>query len=228
MVVKNETFIIECNRLAEIVEQYRGECQLIYERLKNEAVREKFAVGGEKIHRGFYCPSPIIDVVGNANRGKLLKRLTARSKPTYRYSFDRDGRLIIAEHGGYKEIIIRRDDVETGILFTKKWGIYAVSECIYNGEKIQSYVFGLYDEGEKCINEYSKETYEYSENGLETVDWRRFSNYLGRQTLEHEKYHFSHKDGYLSQYKVVEYDGDTPKDSVYNDRVFDVYVKRLV
>lgn len=227
--MKNETFILECKRLARIAEQYRGECNAIYERLQGEMVREEFAVGGEKIHRGFYCPSPIFDIViGNANRGKLLKRLTARSKPTYKYSFDREGRLVIAECSSYKEIIISRDGAEIGILFAGSSHITAISECIYDGDKIQSYVFGLYDEGEKCISEYNKEIYEYSENGLETVDWFRFTNYPGRQILEHERYHFIHKDGYLSQYTVVEYDGDVPKDSFYSNRVFDVRVKRLV
>lgn len=227
--MKNETFILECKRLAEIAEQYHEECKSIYNRLKSEAIREEFSVGGEKLHRGYYCPSPIFDiVVGNVNRGKLLKRLTARIKPVYKYSFDRDGSLIIAEHGSEKEIIIRHSGVEIGILFVGNSHIDAVSECIYDGEKIQSYVFGLYDEGEKCISEYNKESYEYSANGLETVDWFRFTNYLNRQILEHEKYHFIHKDGYLSQYTVVEYDGDMPKDTIYNNRIFDVNIKRLV
>ncbi|MEH6949139.1 hypothetical protein V7068_19130, partial [Bacillus sp. JJ634] len=55
----------------------------------------EYLKGGETIHRGYYCPSPILDlIVGNAKRGRLLKRKPDFGKFTYEYGFDIDNRMI--------------------------------------------------------------------------------------------------------------------------------------
>ena len=55
-----------------------------YDELRKKALAEtcyrEYSKGGESMHRGYYCPSPVYDLlVGNVNRGRLLKRRPAVS-----------------------------------------------------------------------------------------------------------------------------------------------------
>lgn len=226
-------FLLDCQRFAEISRFYIDQYWSIFEKLSNDVFKEECAVGGDILHRGYYCPSPILDiVVGNGNRGKLLKRLTSRSHPTYKYRFDSDERLIIVEHqNGVKEIILQDGSIETGIEFSEKSGILSLSECIYNGSQIQSYAHCLYDSFNNQADNYHLENYEYSMDGLKTSDLFQFSNFRNKPLLRHDKYLFQHdEEGFLSHYTVVEYDerNRVKEDSYTKDRIYDVYLKRKV
>ena len=55
------------------------ECEPCYDKFLEDAQRAvcsiEYGRGGELFHRGYYFPSPFFDlVVGNANRGRLVKR----------------------------------------------------------------------------------------------------------------------------------------------------------
>lgn len=223
-------FILECQRISDIATQYKDKCQFYFEELCHKVVREEYSVGGEVLHRGYYCPSPIYDiVVGNANRGKLLKRQTSRSNPTYKYGFDMNDNLITISQSYNNEFIIWNGETEIGISFSKDFGIEHISECFYNGRQIQSYVFCLYNQNENHIVQYQRENYEYSEFGLKTADFMNFFENEKPPILQHDKYHFQHdNEGFLSKYTVVEYDGDSIKDSVWKNHVFDVNIERKV
>ncbi|MBQ9673696.1 MAG: hypothetical protein IJV39_03625 [Ruminococcus sp.] len=44
---------------------------------------------------GYYCPSPVFDlIVGNVHRGKILKRMTKRSRPVMKYGFNSDNQIV--------------------------------------------------------------------------------------------------------------------------------------
>ena len=145
-------FINEHQKVIEVIDQYRGRSWQRYEEMRKKVVREEFAVGGELMNRGYYCPSLIEDiVVGNAHRGKILQRLTKRSKPTYQYGFDKDGNLLTVvslsddEECNRYEFIVRDGNCEIGIMFQKEWGLTAVSQCEYSSDgKLQSYTFFLW------------------------------------------------------------------------------------
>jgi len=221
-------FSTECQRIAAMVETYSSQCQSLKNQLEDGVVREEYSTGGRLLRRGYYCPSPIYDiVVGGCNRGRLLERTTPISKPTYRYCFNRSNEMIIADpiHLESSEIIFRQCQTETGIMFSEKVGIKTISECTYQAEKIMSYGWAL------CtslgIFEYSKEVYTYSAEGLAVADIYTFSNLC--KTLAHEQYHFQHDDeGYLSGYTVANYAGESKLSSVWDGYVFDVTVKRKV
>lgn len=230
---KCKPFLLDCQRFAATAERYKDQCQLFFDELVDEVVREEYAVGGEILHRGYYCPSPILDiVVGNGNRGKLLKRLTSRSHPTYIYRFNKDDRLIIVENqNGIKEIILRDGSIETGIEFSKRCEILSLTECIYSGSQIQSYSHCLYDSNTKISDNYHLENYKYSMDGLESADLFRFSNFRNKPLIRHDKYLFQHdEEGFLSHYKLIEYDerNRAKEDSYTKDRIYDVYLKRKV
>ena len=56
--------------------------------------RKEYGSGGLSFHRGFYLPSPIQDIyTDNANRGRILKRITSRSRISYEYCYDESDKL---------------------------------------------------------------------------------------------------------------------------------------
>lgn len=226
-------YISECHRLTEIIKRFDTNYRSIYHELNSKVRKEEYSVGGETIHRGFYNPSPVTDIVlGNSNRGKLLKRMTSKSKPVRKYMFDDLRNLILVEnfplHFGCNEIIIRQDEIEKGISFDKN-GIQALSECTYCGNQILSYVFCLYNTYENRVVDYTKESYEYSESGLSDVHIVRFLNSPEARILRQDKYRFRHDaEGYLSQYSIVEKDDGISKNLEWTDDWFDVKIKRKV
>ncbi len=229
---KCKPYLLECQRLDETVKRYTDQCQQIFEKLNAEVVREQYAVGGD-LHRGFYCPSPVFDIViGNTHRGKLLKRLTIRSHPSHTYRYNKDDRMIlVTDQYNRHEIILRNGNVETGILFYDKGKISSISECIYDGNRIQSYVNFLYSSYNIQHSRYDYETYEYSTEGLKSADLFEFSDFRNKPALRHSKYIFQHdEEGYLSHYTSVEFDmRDMVKEDAYwKNHTFDVYIKRKV
>ena len=223
-------YLLESRRLEGIVAEYRGQCQSLKGQLEKDVVREECSTGGMTIHRGYYCPSPVHDIiVGGANRGKLFKRMTVKSKPTHRYGFNAAGELVIAytigEAGTVPEIIIRQGQTEIGLLLgSGEFDITTVSECTYRSDgKIASYTYAVclpFDE-KLAVHDYHKEIYTYSEDGLlEAVDHHC--------SYSHYKYHFRHDyEGYLSGYTFAVYDSNgaiTHND----DRVREIKIKRKV
>lgn len=228
----NDIFRLECQRFAEIAKQYANQYQKLLNVLICEITRKEYSTGGEVLHRGYYCPSPVLDIItGNCNRGKLLKRVTSKSKPTYEYGFNGQGNLITVDniHLGQKEIIILQNKLETGIVFSEEYGIQAISECAYSDNLIESYVFCLHNPYENQVVEYTKEEYTYSTSGLSEMDVFRFLNSQEAPILRHEKYCFQHDtEGFLSQYTAAEYDGEFVKDSMWQDHVYSARIKRKV
>jgi hypothetical protein len=225
-------FKLECERISKIAIEYSLVCDDIYEELNSNVTRYEYSTGGKTIHRGYYCPSPVLDIiVGGCNRGKLLKRLTSKSKPTYKYGFNDQNQLIISNyiHLNLNEIIIHKKNSTTGIVFSKDFGINTISECVYHDGRIASYICCLYFADEKSVTEYKKEEYGYSSNGLEYVDTYTFLNSKDTPILSRDRYQFMHdSNGYLSQYNVTEYEGEKAKEPYGEDFVYDVRILRKV
>ena len=72
--MKQEEYRALCEELNTIDRQYRGSVQEIYEEGLRQVVRRQYARGGCTLQRGYYCPSPVLDIIaGNKDRGRLLK-----------------------------------------------------------------------------------------------------------------------------------------------------------
>ena len=218
-----EILLHECDRLQEVAHTCQKTCNTIYKDLLNDVVRTEYARGGETIHRGYYCPSPVYDIiVGRASRGRLLKDMKRIKKnPDYTFGFNANNELIVIQNSFYREFIVRDQHTELSIIFSK-YSIEAITECRYVGNQIQSYIYCLFLEGK--VDEYRKEEYSYGDEGLQFVDW-----------YSHEKYKFTHKDGYLYQYKAIPVD-DPLNTSIppsldirpLLDLTFDVRLKRKI
>lgn len=223
-----EEILSECDRLERLSKKYKKKCQTTYNSFLKDVVRTEYARGGKTIHRGYYCPSPVFDImVGGESRGKLVNNLgLLKKKPDYEFGFDSDNKLVVIQNNFYKEFIIREEEnTELGIMFSK-YDVDVVSECKYIANQIQSYIHGLLFEGK--ITEYRKETYKYGEDGLKILDLYIFNNYI-QQVYQHERYEFTHKDGYLNQYKQIPCDDPLIKNlHPIPDWSYNVRIKRKV
>lgn len=73
-----------------------------YDALLKESERiicsTEYGYGGEVLHRGYYCPSPVIDIViGRGSRGRHSKRKNEKKENDYVFYKDKDGRLVMVD-----------------------------------------------------------------------------------------------------------------------------------
>ena len=134
--------------------------------------REEICVGSN-MHRGFYNPSPVFDIiVGNVKRGRILKKKKNTYSQYYRYSFGTDGLLQRAEsiYNGIvatTEYIVRDDSTITGVTIDDV-GLCVVCEEEYCDGKLCSCSFmncyGI-DNTYICFD-FKREIYVYDNCGL--------------------------------------------------------------
>ena len=148
-------------------------------RTSTEKVITKFeySKGGEIIHRGYYCPSPILDlIVGNAKRGRLLKRKPDFGKYSYEYVFDKENRLVrvrgvnefTTPDSRYdEEYLIYNKDIVYGVEFDNMNEINTVSRCTYENGNIIKYERSLC--GTQQYADLYYEEYSYKDNMLSEV-----------------------------------------------------------
>lgn len=205
-------FIEKGEEFVKIKNNYLTVCKKIYDDLNSKITTREYATESE-LHRGFYCPSKIFDiVVGNCSRGRLLKKGIPNKKASFEYGFDSSQRLVTVNclESNIHEIIIYGDNNSAlGILFEDDdcgVTVYAVSECLYDDKmRIKDYYYTnfVYD---GSLSELEVEKYLYDEIGINTVDYYKyFAAFNKFPCLDHLKYEFKHnKDGYLSSYKATD------------------------
>lgn len=188
----------------------------------------QYAVGGECIRRGYYCPSPIRDIViGNCKRGRIIKNLArVKQRILYDFGFCDDKLLLIKNRGQLTtEYIAHSEGKQIGYTFDKNMALITVSECIYAGDRLLCYLLAdLLPSGN--LSSCEKELYEYENGQLQTATWY----YQISSICTHNKFVFSHdSEGYLSSYKCIEFaNGIEKKNSRGENHCFKVYEKRKV
>ena len=182
------------------------------------------------VWRGYYHPSPIGDIVtGNASRGRRVTHPRKGCYYRYRYLFDENGKLLVAEDyskelGKPKPVIYfderRKLCVAEPVLWQKEFLIYegrrviapqydivftpelgTISVCDYDeqGRILRYDRLSWRPQDQIKYQNLSSEVYEYGENGL-----LEFA-YWGRSfagITEVDKYHFNHDD----EGRIVSYD----------------------
>ena len=162
----NKLFMEYLNKLDCMDTQYR-----------QATVSSVFGKGGEGFHRGFYTPSLSESImISNAYCGRLLKRITSKTKPSAQYGYDNDGRLILVDRFEYPqgvqavtdtELLIYQDDTILSIGF--RWDenlqqntILYISESIYCENRLVFYTYGTYGTREPLcwILKHQRNTYE--------------------------------------------------------------------
>lgn len=185
----NEFMLSEKNRLAEKVDYYTPLLKDLCELAVKSAVRKEYSNNENGIYRGYYCPSPVDDlIIGGCRRGKLLKRITKRTNPDREYLFDSNNRLVAVNllldwKAVQTEVLIYEDNLVTGIdIDNYDNSVSEISECTYDSDgKIISFLTASVS-WEKAIRtkiyEIKLEKYSYDESGLkETEIIRYFKSY---------------------------------------------------
>lgn len=224
-----ESDLLLSNALALSKEEHKKQMQLC----KDQANRSECSMGGEVLHRGYYCPSLIRDIVtGNCNRGRIVKRMTEKAKQniSFEYGFH-DDKILFAKRKDGKQIyeseyISYYGNKQIGYSYDKEMNLRAISECIYLNGKIMSY-FLVYVNYDNSIDRCEKEIYEYKNGMLHSAILYLMQT---SNSCDHEKYVFDHDaDGFLSSYKCIEYENGVEKEDYYwKDHIFKVYKKRKV
>lgn len=198
-------------------------------RLTSPIEKMQFGVGGSVLHRGYLCPSLILDIVaGNISRGKIITRLMPSINPDFEYSLDQSDNLVCVKQPFYTEYIVRRDETETGALFSDADDkLSAISECRYENGRIKSYLYALYDPYIERIIELTKEEYRYTENTM-VVIWSRLGDVGSGKLLQCMEYTFTVQDGCLKSYTVKDLQADRETVSGWQDRVFHVHKNRQI
>ena len=224
--LQNE-FRFECNRFTKIAKKYSSNYQKIYSNLISKVVRKEYSTGGELLVRGYYCPSPIYDIVtSNCKRGFLLQRITSKSKPTFEYCFDKNNRLIIINYlfSNFTEILEYNKDIVIGITFSKDVNneFISVIECKYDSDgRIISFIKTDSSHNNCCIDHLEKEIYTYSNLGLFEAEVFDYLHNARSGILNFYKYIFKHnEEGYLEEYKV--------ENSIFEDDIYKVNIKRKI
>lgn len=174
------------------------------------------------IFHGFYCPSPIYDLIySGVKRGMIYQRLTPKSKPNYRYLWS-GSRLMQTDiidgvpctifdiYEDNQAISIYYSNVikECSSLSQSRYGntgritLFRLWNCIGNG-KFED-ITSLYEErfiyGNDGLLSYA-DVYEISDEKENLM----FSHLPA--VTSHDRYYFQHDaDGYLTSYQLCVYD----------------------
>jgi len=208
--------IWDCKAINDIVYSIEGKHIQLFEQYSCAVVRKEFAKDVKLMHRGYYCPSLISDVIsGNVERGKIVKEKSTKGKIDFIYGFNALNQLITIEGNSSKEFIMRDKNKEIGIMFND-FGIEGISECIYDDNKLQMYAYYDYLAHEGVLN-CELERYTYLPEKL-IVDLS-FYSCPNNKLISNDRYVFEIKDGYLCNYSVI----NANKDKKYN-----VMIKRSI
>lgn len=165
----------------DLLAQYHDTLPSLYRTLREQAAAWQYARAGVTLQRGYYCPSPVYDlVVGGANRGRLLKSpARCKTPPDFAYGFDAQGRLIVVDgpysdltHGPYfREAILREENREIGLRMDTNDRLCGISICRYESGRIAEYVAALrLDRRSGSFTSFEQEVYTYQDGHLSAMD----------------------------------------------------------
>lgn len=170
---------MDCRRIDECLSYYVENRNRLLTQAREQVVRIEYGVGGT-IHRGYYCPSPILDIIiGRTKRGVLRKKSGEKEK-THVYGFNSEDQLVYVEHPwNAQECIFRSDDREFSVVYDASWGdrtkIVMVCECIYEQGKLQRYTEFKVSPYHWVID-FTREEYAYSPLGLSSAVFQSYTS----------------------------------------------------
>lgn len=166
-----QRFSSECTRLSLVAQRLYPQIDALKAFCHEHTVRQELAVHCRYMHRGFYCPSPVYDlVIGNARRGNILKRPNSRSKPTHIYGFDSCDRLLWSRDNelNFTEYLLYEDNAIYGIIVDDDGVLHTLTEEIYQNSRLTVYHIAnfFHRTSEFSCDDLYGEYYEHDEIGL--------------------------------------------------------------
>lgn len=204
------------NLFEQYAKTYKNTFESEFDKAMNTVVREELSSGSD-MTLGYYCPSPVEDlIVGNVHRGKILTRITKRSKPDTKYGFNEDGKMsafVDLPPEGYTDY-----DVRGFVLYGKSTVTYICFQKYEEGiepnwiaqaehdeqGRIICYTLGLFI-GFEC-DEIEQEIYAYADEGMKNVImW----DYLSDNCISQVIYRLHHdSEGYLMGVENLDTEGN--------------------
>lgn len=213
---------------------YKEKLDYYYNCAKNEIIRKEYGRGGATIHRGFYCPSPVLDkIVGNCKRGKLIK--LPRKKPDYEYWYDQKERLILVKKTNPEnenitpeiEILFYNSNSVDSIIYQKSisdsqtlYDVLMLTKCLFEHDKIISYDHtNINDFSDNVCYEIETENYEYKDSRLisSTLEnYRPDENYLSQSQF----FYNYDSNGKMSSYTTKHWYNGVLETGVSNNNIY--------
>jgi len=198
--------IQKAKALAKLVSIYRDSYKQLYEEAVYTSKYKLFGLRSSGLDRGFYSPSLIDDIViGNAHRGRVVKKVTNPQSISHVFYFDSGNRLsAINMVDTSKEVILQRDESELGIVFRVE-GLFQITQCLFQHNQITRYErVRVFEENSDHITEYLCESYFYKDNRLSSCLMEHFlSSNPDLSVYQEYLYLFEHSpDGSESRYQI--------------------------
>ncbi len=118
--------------------------------------RTAYSQGGDCVHRGMLCPSPILNLLAGCNQGIVINSPDEATENFYQYLFDSEDQLLCVRHYNYErsktepdaiEFILWMENTEYGITFHSGWNeVSNVSKSVYREGRLENYASAEYDE----------------------------------------------------------------------------------
>ena len=184
------------------------------------------------MHRRYYCPSLTHDiVVGNVDRGRLLKRLTPRSKRYFVYGYDHAGRMIWCKEFSNASLVnietfIYEGEYRYGFTQNMNHPMFAITQEKFQNGRIVNYLYGhgYHAEEEMVWVEWRQECYHYDEIGLKSCDVFRVCPTM--MDMTHDKLIFNRDNGYLKNYYRETLIGLDEVEVIRTGPIYNVLTKR--
>ena len=212
-------------------QEYQGKLNYHYNNAKNLTVRKEYARGGEVIHRGYYCPSPVLDkIVGNCKRGKLIK--TPRKMPDYEYWIDSDNKIILIKKYCHEintseiEILLYSTNSVDSVIYQNVEDdpqnlseILVLSRCIFDNKELKTYdVATMLDN--LCL-EINTENYEYNGKRLISSTIENYNIDLDYLFQNQYFYNYDTNNNMIS-YTTKQYYNGGYKPSIHDNITYDL------
>lgn len=176
-------------------------------RARENTVKTQYGIGGAVLWRGYYCPSPVIEIViTNVKKGRLSNKPV--NNADFMYCFNKENNLCMVDflHLKQQEFIIDNGNSQFSLLMSSMDGIVFICKIIYDSSgKILSFLVCSPNEKHGLLN---KEEYSY-ENNL-VSEMRMFQLVYGKTNfMTHNKFVFQHDDkGFITSYLTEELKND--------------------
>ncbi|MGN1349273.1 MAG: hypothetical protein ACI4VI_10050 [Acutalibacteraceae bacterium] len=192
-----------CKSAEKKLEIYSQKISQIDEIINNgDYITKKYSCGGD-LHRGYYAPSPSIELmVGNVKRGKLTSKLSDNSKISYEYIFcngflikvtvyDKRNPTNTTNPACFVEYIFNENDYQIGITFdTKTNSIYYLTEVVKAGDdlfELREYIIN----DNRTVFQLTHEIYKFKGDLLDKTEYYTFLPHLMRKS---KSIGFTHSD----------------------------------
>lgn len=174
--------------------------------------KEELGINSKNLHRGVYCPSPVLDLLfSSSKRGKVLTRANSRSHVTNRYRYDQSGRLTYIDnyYDGTlvsSEYLVYQENCIYGITIGLSGKLLCVSEEIFENKQLISYTIAYFSGELDHLECYRAccEQYRYHPDGL--LDWDYYRIEFGWEKfapsgfIDHKRYRFEREKGIIVRF----------------------------